>query len=651
MAELLNTVLAMSLTGSYVIVFVVVLRWLLRRLPKSYTCALWAVVLFRLLSPVTVRTPASVLPQPALPRAMPLLGEMTPLLPNPALPLPQVLPAAAPPPDLMTVLAWVWLGGALLLLGYSAICYLRLHRRVAGAVWVEANVYESAAIGSPFVLGLIKPKIYLPPDISPIERSYILRHEQIHIRTFDYLIKPLAFGTLCLHWFNPLCWLAFVLFGRDMEMSCDERVIRELGDNIRPNYSSSLLAMSTKGGFIGGGPLAFGESGVGQRIKNVLNFRKPAFWLALLAVLVVALAVGGLATNPVEKGGADFADTQTEITPEQPVSMPEPSSIPPQPEDTQEQGVIQLTNNGLTEVENQELAEQEARYDAMTEQEQYIALEGGTVGCKRFIHMWWEESIDMNLIRYVGVDAFGRWVKQLTDYKCASIYDFVRQYGLDYETFAELVTKNGLEELYPLDRVKPRFVYFNLPMSREEAHLQTLGEKYIEPTAVLGIFAYTWDSPEQIKPEDLTQFFLLDYTLIKKKEMPQYTFGGTPEQALAKYSDNIFMAASEDFSVAGIYVSEQTMHEGVQKRFDVTPEQIKQAPEYNASLEAYIYENWGFGGGGSVWVTAAREEPNNVLAIDFEIYVGEIREVVWHATVRVDTKEFKYLSCQYFDGL
>lgn len=650
MTELFATVLQMSLTGSYVIAVVVVLRFIiLRRLPK-YSYALWAVVLFRLLSPVTVQNTASLIPQSADPLSIIIRGGGAAALPNlniaaGALPTGEMVTAT---PNVMTILSWVWVCGAVLLLSYSAVSCFRLHRRVAGAVCLEGNIYQSSAISSPFVLGLIKPKIYLPTDISPNERSYILLHEQIHIRRLDYLIKPLAFLTLCLHWFNPLCWLAFVLFGRDMEMSCDEGVIRELGDDIRPGYSDSLLAMSTKGSFVGGGPLAFGESGVGQRIKNVLSFRKPAFWLTLLAVLVVALAVGGLATNPVEKEGAEFADTQTEIAPEQSVSTPEPSPIPPQPEGTP--GVIQLTNNGLTEAENQELAEQEARYNAMTEQEQYLALEGGNVGCKRFIHMWWEESIDMNLIRYVGVDAFDRWVKQLTDYDCASIYNFVRQYGLDYETFAELVTKNGLEELYPLDRVKPRFVYFNLPMSREEAHLQTLGEKYIEPTAVLGIFAYTWDSPEQIKPEDLTQFFLLDYTLIHKKEMPQYTFGGTQEQALAKYSDDIFLAASQDNSVAGIYVREQTMHQGVQRYFDVPAEQIKQAPEYNAPQGAYVYENWGFGGGGSVWVTAAREEPNNVLAIDFEIYVGEVREVVWHATVRVDTKEFKYLSCQYFDG-
>lgn len=463
MTDLFATVLQMSLTGSYVIAVVVVVRWfVLRRLPKYYTYALWAVVLFRLLSPVTIQNVASLMPQPADPLSTMTREGAATVLPGLNFAVGGNVPITAmvaATPDAVTALSWVWVCGGVLLLGYSVVSCLLLHRRVAGAALIEGNIYQSSAIVSPFVLGLIKPKIYLPPDISSEERSYILRHEQIHIRRLDYLIKPIAFLTLCLHWFNPLCWLAFVLFGRDMEMSCDERVIREMGDDIRPGYSDSLLAMSAKGGFVGGGPLAFGESGVGQRIKNVLNFRKPAFWLTLLAAFVVALAVGGLATNPVESEVVD----PTVIS--QPGPSPDQAAPEAPPEAPPEQNTTKLLETGLTEEETAELEAQETSYNAMTPQEQALAREGGTVGCLRFTHMWWEESIDLNLIRYVGADVFGDWIKQIPDYRCGSIYDFSRQFGLDYETFAGLVIENGLEEIYPLDRLKPRWIYFGLPMN------------------------------------------------------------------------------------------------------------------------------------------------------------------------------------------
>jgi len=215
--------------------------------------------------------------------------------------LPQATPAASANPMQiwMDVLSLVWLAGIIVLLFYSTILYIKTKRRLQTATLVRDNIYESDRIGTAFVCGFIHPKIYIPLSIGKTDISYILEHERTHIRRRDYIIKPLAFLALILHWFNPMMWLSFKLMSRDMEMSCDESVLRRLGDNAKGGYAGSLLSMSVRRiSFLTANPLAFGESHVKARIKNVLSYRKPVFWVVIVAVLVLLSAAFLLLANP-----------------------------------------------------------------------------------------------------------------------------------------------------------------------------------------------------------------------------------------------------------------------------------------------------------------------------------------------------------------
>ena len=184
------------------------------------------------------------------------------------------------------------------LLVYSLVSTLLLKRQLKNARSTEENIFEANNLETPFLLGIIKPKIYLPAGLDDAERSYILLHEQTHIHRKDHIIKAFAFLTLSVHWFNPLAWIAFRLMTADMELSCDEKVLKEMDGDIRKPYAATLLSLAAGRHILSGNPLAFGEGDVKQRIRNVLNYREPAFWLTLTAV-IAAVAVGiGLLANP-----------------------------------------------------------------------------------------------------------------------------------------------------------------------------------------------------------------------------------------------------------------------------------------------------------------------------------------------------------------
>jgi len=193
---------------------------------------------------------------------------------------------------------YTWLFGIALLLAYSIVTTVRLNRKLKNATPIDENIYEKKGITTPFVFGVLRPKIYLPIGLYDKEKAYIVKHEQVHIKRLDHVIKPLAFAVLCIHWFNPLVWLAFFLMCDDMEKSCDESVIRQLGHGIKKDYSTSLLSLSTGKRFIGGSPLAFGESSTKGRIVNILNYKKPAFWVVIVAIIAVAALCVGLISNP-----------------------------------------------------------------------------------------------------------------------------------------------------------------------------------------------------------------------------------------------------------------------------------------------------------------------------------------------------------------
>ncbi len=311
----------MSLTASVAILFVLLLRLLLKRAPKVISYALWGVVLFRLLCPVSIKSglslfgllntpsvgtsertsaveyiPSNIVhtefPEVVLP--VPGIGEAV----TETLPQGEEQLVADPLEAPMAIATYVWVGGILVMAIYGSMTYVRLRRALVTASPLRSNIYLADGISSPFVMGLFRPKIYLPSEMEEREQTYIILHEQHHIRRLDHIAKALAFVALCVHWFNPLVWVAFILSGMDMEMSCDEAVVQKLGTEIRADYTASLLSLATGRRVIAGMPLAFGEGSTKRRIKNLAHWKKPAFWVVFVAVFVcIALAVC-LLTNP-----------------------------------------------------------------------------------------------------------------------------------------------------------------------------------------------------------------------------------------------------------------------------------------------------------------------------------------------------------------
>ena len=197
------------------------------------------------------------------------------------------------------VLAWIWLFGIAALFLYSAVSYWCLRRKVCEAVILRDNIYQSENVCSPFVLGIIRPKIYLPYHMDSREMGHVIAHEQTHICRRDHWWKPLGFLLLTIHWFNPLMWLSYVLLCRDIELACDEKVIREMSNEQRADYTQALVACSVDRRLIAACPLAFGEIGVKERVKSVMNYKKPAFWIVLASVIVCAVIAVCFLTNPI----------------------------------------------------------------------------------------------------------------------------------------------------------------------------------------------------------------------------------------------------------------------------------------------------------------------------------------------------------------
>lgn len=320
--DVFTAVLNMSITASYVSVGVILIRLLLRKAPKIFSYILWAPVLLRLVFPfsfVSVFSFLSLVKPVHLNMAQGRSAvEFVPRdigqLPAPAIQygahgignavnavLPQAVPAAGTNPMQIwiAVLSLIWITGVIAMLIYSVVSYVKIRGKLQTATLVEGNVFETDAIGTALVCGFIHPKIYVPVNVGEVGLPYLLEHERTHIRRRDYLIKPLAFFSLSLHWVNPLMWLSFLLMSRDMEMSCDESVLRRLGAGVKGGYAGSLLSLSVKGkGLPAASPLAFGESHVAARIKNALRYKKPAFWVIIASVVILSAAVFLLLANP-----------------------------------------------------------------------------------------------------------------------------------------------------------------------------------------------------------------------------------------------------------------------------------------------------------------------------------------------------------------
>ena len=316
MSGLFITVLNMSLTASYVILFVIIVRLILKKAPKVISYALWGVVAFRLIIPFSFESMFSLMPRNtnSVPIPRDIIYQQSPQVNSgmeavdsfvsQSLPAPTVGDIVNPSQIFVELGTYLWVFGIIALLVYSLVSVFRLKRQLKSARLIEQNIYQSENLKTPFVLGLINPKIYLPIGLSKEERNYILLHEQTHIQRKDHIIKILAFLILSIHWFNPLVWIAFMLMSTDMELSCDERVLREMDEEIeeiKKPYAKSLLSLATGRHILNGSPLAFGEGNVKRRIINVLNYKKPVFWVVIVAIIAVVAVSVGLMSNPQEK--------------------------------------------------------------------------------------------------------------------------------------------------------------------------------------------------------------------------------------------------------------------------------------------------------------------------------------------------------------
>ena len=311
MAAVFLKLLNLSISASWLVLAVLVLRLGSKRSPKWMNVLLWGIVALRLVLPFSIESALSLIPsaETVSPAAVqfapaPTITSGVSVIDNAVNPSLSEHFAAVPgmsvnPLYVWTEIAgWVWLIGLGAMLLYALVSYLRLRRRVSVSLPIQENIYLCDGISSPFILGIVKPRIYLPSGLDEVQRQNVLAHERAHLARYDHWWKLLGFVLLAVYWFNPLLWLAYALLCRDIELACDERVIRTMDASAVKTYSTVLLACSMPHKAVISCPLAFGEVGVKERVRNALHYKKPAFWIvAASAIVCIAVAVCFL-TNP-----------------------------------------------------------------------------------------------------------------------------------------------------------------------------------------------------------------------------------------------------------------------------------------------------------------------------------------------------------------
>lgn len=308
----------MSITASYVILAVLFIRFCIRKAPKAFSYGLWAVAGFRLVCPVSFSSVISIFnligskaetggalnyisssggniksDSHVINYAVSAINRSAQTVSAPA--------SVSPVQMLLFITTLLWVIGIVLILTYSTISYLRLKYRIRSAVRLKDNVYQSEAIPAPFVMGILRPRIYIPFHMKEPELSYVLFHEKYHIKRYDYLTKPLSFLLAVVYWYHPLVWIAYLCMCKDMEMSCDEKVIKDMGLSNKKAYSMSLLSFATNRRFPAASPLAFGEINIQSRIKNILNYKKTRLWVTVFLILLCFITIITCMTNPSSK--------------------------------------------------------------------------------------------------------------------------------------------------------------------------------------------------------------------------------------------------------------------------------------------------------------------------------------------------------------
>lgn len=341
-----------SITAGYLILAVLILRLILRKIPKNLLLWLWVPVGLRLILPVSLKSALSLIPRakpipmdiayspaPAIDSGIPVIDRAV----NPVITenlTPVVTASVNPMQIVLAIISNLWLAGMVVMLLYAAVSYYRLSRKCAVSMHLQGKLYLCDNIPTPFVLGIINPKIYLPSDMAPENQSYVLKHEAAHLRHRDHWWKPLGFLLLCVYWFQPLVWIAYFLFCRDLEMACDERAVAGMGEGERKAYSYALLSCAAPRRTMAMCPVAFGENSVKSRIKHVLRFKKAGFWV-IAGVLVISVIVAVcFLTNPKEE--------------EEPLLQTVPDTVPTEAMEAAEEdyqplsGYYAYTNGGMT---------------------------------------------------------------------------------------------------------------------------------------------------------------------------------------------------------------------------------------------------------------------------------------------------------------
>lgn len=323
MYGIFTKVLNMGLSAGIFIFVIIFLRIILKNMPKKYVCILWALVAFRLICPFSIPSSLSVYnlfgAKDDMTNGMeyfqynnkaekPELSFYVPALVNDNMSPDSMLIGVHTSKVYIPVFMYIWLSGIVAMLIYALISYLRLKKVISASICRGDNVYICDELKSPFIFGIMRPHIYLPSGLSKKVQNNVLAHERAHIERFDYLWKPLGFMVLAFYWFNPAIWLGYIMFCRDIEAACDEKVILDLNKEGRIEYSEALLSCALNRKMITICPLAFGENDVKGRIKRVLSYKKPAFWVSIMAVILCGIIAVFFLTNPSH----DTVDSKTE---------------------------------------------------------------------------------------------------------------------------------------------------------------------------------------------------------------------------------------------------------------------------------------------------------------------------------------------------
>lgn len=293
-----------AIVASWLIVAILILRLVLKRVPKWIHCLLWGLVAIKLLVPVNIESPVGVLPNtkpiprditvvevPSVDTGISDIDENINFVLADNLSRDNIQFVTVTPMGVyMYIASLIWIAGMIIMLTYFVISFLAIRRRVSASIRIDNNIYECDDIASPFILGLIAPKIYLPSGLASNVKDCVIAHENTHISRRDFLWKPIGFAILAVYWFNPLCWISYILLCRDIEYACDEKATKDREDSWRADYCQALLDCSVQKKMITACPVAFGEVSVKERIRKVINYKKPAFW-GIVAAMVVCVVV------------------------------------------------------------------------------------------------------------------------------------------------------------------------------------------------------------------------------------------------------------------------------------------------------------------------------------------------------------------------